>query len=219
MATSLELLLAFFALYFVAAWLFPRIPVNANNGLDPQGIPVYVLSNGVHTDLVLPVRACGRDWCVDLPFAHTLSQDTAMRYVAFGWGDKGFYLNTPTWADLKASTAFNAMFGLSTTAMHVTYHKQMSENDHCRKALVSAAALKELIGYIDRSFQRGKDGRMQWISGHSYERNDAFYEAKGTYNLFFTCNSWANDALKQSGLPACLWTPFDTGLLTRYAPN
>jgi len=31
-------------------------------------------------------------------------------WLAFGWGDKGFYLNTPTWADLKFSTAVKAAF-------------------------------------------------------------------------------------------------------------
>ncbi|MFM7854609.1 MAG: DUF2459 domain-containing protein [Flammeovirgaceae bacterium] len=49
-----------------------------------------------------------------------------------------------------------------------------------------------------------------------YWDNDSFYEAKGTYNLFFTCNTWVNEGLKKAGLKACLWTPFDSGLLRKY---
>lgn len=212
-------LVLFTGLYALAAWLLPMIAVNGNAAQPPDGVPIYILSNGVHTDLVLPLRSPQKDWTTELSFAQTPSQDTAMRYVAFGWGDKGFYLNTPTWADLKASTAFKAMFALSTTAMHVTYHARMDTSDHCRRVLVDRAAFTKLIAYIDASFQRDGGGAVEWIPGHAYERNDAFYEAVGTYNLFFTCNTWANAGLKHSGLKACLWTPLDKGLLALYAPT
>ena len=51
----------------------------------------------------------------------------AMIFVGLGWGDKGFYLETPTWADLKTSTALKAVSGYNTTAMHVTFYKEMQE--------------------------------------------------------------------------------------------
>ncbi len=208
----------FIGLYLLAAWVLPMITVN-NDAVQPaNGTTIFIRSNGVHTDLVLPLRTAQKDWTRELSFAHTASQDTAMRYVAFGWGDKGFYLETPTWADLKASTAIKAMFWMSSSAMHVTYHTELREDDHCRMLHVSDAAFVKLVAYIGSGFQRDATGQPQWILGHSYDRNDCFYDARGTYNLFFTCNTWANDALKQSGLKACLWTPFDTGLLRAYAP-
>ena len=45
---------------------------------------------------------------------------------------------------------------------------------------------------------------------------DAFYDAKGSYNLTRTCNTWTNNALKAAGLKACLWTPFDSGIFWQY---
>ena len=33
-------------------------------------------------------------------------------------------------------------------------------------------------------------------ANHYRSANDAFYEAKGRYSLFFTCNTWTNNALK-----------------------
>jgi hypothetical protein len=56
-----------------------------------------------------------------------------VNYLAFGWGDKGFYLNTPEWADLKVSTALNAAFGLSSSAIHSTFYKKLRENETCKK--------------------------------------------------------------------------------------
>ncbi|MFO7721348.1 MAG: DUF2459 domain-containing protein, partial [Gillisia sp.] len=31
-----------------------------------------------------------------------------------------------------------------------------------------------------------------------------------------TCNTWVNEALKHSGLKACLWTPIEEGIFLRY---
>ncbi len=210
--------IAFIVLYLLAAWSLPMITVNNDARQPANGTLIFIRSNGVHTDLVLPLRNAQKDWTRELSFTHTASRDTSM-YVAFGWGDKGFYLETPTWADLKASTAIKAMFWMSTSAMHVTYHKELQEDDHCRALRMSDAAYVKLIAYIDATFLRDARGDTQWISGHSYGADDCFYEARGTYNLFFTCNTWANDALKESGLKACLWTPFDKGLLRVYAPE
>ncbi|MFP3836064.1 DUF2459 domain-containing protein, partial [Chryseobacterium sp. SIMBA_028] len=46
--------------------------------------------------------------------------------------------------------------------------------------------------------------------------NDAFYDAKGTYSFFYTCNTWANNALKAAGQKAALWTPSDFGIFQHY---
>ena len=46
------------------------------------------------------------------------------------------------------------------------------------------------------------------MSSAAYGKNDAFYEAKGSYSLFYTCNSWVNENLKEVGLKACRWTLF-----------
>lgn len=138
-----------------------------------------------------------------------------MHFVGFGWGDKGFYLETPTWADLKCSTAFKAMFFMGTSAMHVTFHKEMTTGNQCRKIWISKQHYTELVAYIEHSFQKEKN-QFIYIPGHAYGQNDGFYEAKRRYNLFYTCNTWANDGLKSGHLKACLWTPLDKGIFYQY---
>lgn len=207
----------FFLLYLLAAVTLPYIAVNkdaATQGAD--GYEMYILSNGVHTDLVLPLRTVDKDWTKQLSFEHTVSKDSNMQYVGFGWGDKGFYLETPTWADLKASTAIKAMFFMSSSAMHVTFHQEMQLNDHCKKVWISKENYRLLVAFIDQSFQKTDKGEYLYIPGHAYEQNDGFYEALRTYNLFYTCNTWANNGLKSAHLKACLWTPQDKGILYHY---
>ncbi|RYU79579.1 TIGR02117 family protein [Hymenobacter persicinus] len=204
------------AVYGAAAFGLSRIPVGSRSRPRPNDIEAYILSNGVHTDIVLPVRTAQVDWSELVPYADTPAADTTMRYIGFGWGDKGFYLDTPTWSQLKASTAFKAMFWLGTSAMHTTYHHQPNEGPDCVKIFLSAAEYARLINYIKGSFDYDAAGRVQHIQGHNYGLNDTFYEARRTYNLFYTCNTWANDALKVSGQKASLWTPMDSGIFYQY---
>jgi uncharacterized protein (TIGR02117 family) len=202
--------------YLLFAYLLARIPVD---GESAQGsdVTVYLLTNGVHTDIVVPAKSSLQDWTKEVKYADTRSNDTLNQYLAMGWGDKGFYLETPTWADLKASVAFKAATGLSTTAIHATFHNTLKLGDSCRKINITAAQYRKLIGYIKNSFQTDQNGHFMNIKTNAnYGDTDAFYEAKGSYSMFHTCNTWVNNALKASGLKSCFWTPFDTGLFLLY---
>ena len=75
---------------------------------------------------------------------------------------------------------------------------------------------KALIAYIKQSFQVDSNGNIIYIKANTYGSNDAFYEAKRVYGLFFTCNTWANSALKACNQKACLWTPFQSGIFYQY---
>jgi len=208
---------AFVVLYFAAAFCLSRITVPAEKTEDPKDITIYIKTNGAHTDIVVPVRNDQIDWSRKVKFDDIVSQDTVYQYLAIGWGDKGFYLETPTWAELQPSVAFKAVFWLSTSAMHTTYYKNMTEDDRCKKIVISKKQYAELINYITKWFQKYAGGNFINIkTTANYGDTDAFYEAKGRYNLFFTCNTWSNDALKACGQKSCVWTIFDTGIFRQY---
>lgn len=209
-------IVGFLVLYLVSALLISRISVNSSVSQKNKKVEIFILSNGVHTDIVVPVKNKFKDWSKEIRFQQTKSQDSVVNYLAFGWGDKGFYLNTPEWSDLKASTAFNAVFGLSTSAMHTTFHKNMKLDERCKRINISEEEYQELAAFISDSFKRDGQSNVEWIKGNNYGSRDAFYEAKGSYNLFYTCNSWANTALKKANQKASLWTVTDTGIFCHY---
>lgn len=209
-------IISFLILYIIAAFLISKISVNSDLENKEEPIEIFILSNGVHTDVVVPVKNHYKDWSKQILFQHTKSKDSLVNYLAIGWGDKGFYLNTPEWSDLKVSTALNAAFGLSTSAMHTTFYKKMVENETCKKIKISAEEYQKLVTYISDSFQLDTSQRVRWISNYSYGNQDAFYEAKGSYSLFYTCNTWANTALKIANQKASLWTVTDTGIFCHY---
>ncbi|MEO6667910.1 MAG: TIGR02117 family protein [Ferruginibacter sp.] len=209
--------IAFILLYLLSAFCLSRITVEKETGAANE-VTIFIKTNGVHTDLVLPVKNELVDWSREIRFEHTHLTDSAMlKYVAMGWGDKGFYLETPSWSDLKFSTAFNATFALGNTAIHATFYNDMVENESCRKIIISANQYKRLINYINESFLHDDAGHIKKIQTNAnYGNNDAFYEANGSYSLFQTCNTWANTGLKKCGQKACLWTAFDTSIFLKY---
>lgn len=200
--------------YLLAACVLGNI-VREPQRHGAQAITIYLLDNGVHTDLALPLANDTFDWtgvinpndARDLRFFPT--------YVAFGWGDRAFYLETPQWRDLKLTTAWNAISGQGATAIHATYLPPLRASANSIAITVSREEYQALAASIRASFQQDDDGRARTI-GRAYGDNDAFYAARGSYSLFATCNSWTNRQLKAAGLKHVLWTPFAHHLMQTY---
>jgi len=209
-------ILAFFVLYIIIALVLPRFSVNSKDENPKEDVAIYIKSNGVHTDIVVPIKTEYKNWTDKIKFDHIPSKDSTMQFIGIGWGDKGFYLNTPEWSDLKFSTAFNAAFYLGTSAMHATFYKKIKENENCIKINISKEEYANLVKYIEDSFQLDADGNPILIHATTYGQNDSFYEANRKYSLFYTCNTWANNALKSADQKAAVWTPTDTGIFRHY---
>ena len=209
--------ISFILVYLLGAFCFSRVTVNKENSTTNE-VAIYIKTNGVHTDIVVPVKNDAYDWSKAVHFSNTHLKDTSrVKWLAMGWGDKGFYLQTPTWSDLKFSTAFKAAFALSSTAIHATFYSNMNENAACKKIMISNEQYKRLTAYLLNSFkQEAGGGLLPIVTTANYNDADAFYEATGHYSMFKTCNSWANATLKSCGQKACLWTAFDTGIFLKY---
>ena len=206
----------FLSIYFLVAFVLGRMGTGEEKGTKDE-LSIYILTNGVHTDLVLPIKTEQIDWSEKIKFENTKGKQTDYQYLAVGWGDKGFYLDTPTWAELKFSTAFRAAFGLSSAAIHATYYRRMKEGEDCVKINISKDQYQRLINFIKKSLLVQSNGEFIPIATNAnYGDSDAFYDAKGSYSLFHTCNGWTNDALKVSGQKASVWTPFDSGIFYQY---
>ncbi len=203
-------------IYFLTAFCCSRITINANP-TNPKEIAIYIMTNGVHTDIVVPAVTGQINWTKEISYQNTLEADSTYRYLAMGWGDKKFYLETPEFSDLKLSNGLRAISGLSTSAMHTTYYKNIVEDVNCKKIMISKVQYQLLIDYILNSFTKNESGRLISVKSNiHYDIGDAFYEANGSYSIFKTCNTWANGALKSCRQRSCLWTIFDTGIFLKY---
>ena len=179
------------------------IPVNNDFRPAADGIEIMVVSNPVHADIVLPVVSSVIDWRDHFPPEAFRGDTAGATHVAIGWGDKGFFIETPTWNDLKVSTAAHALFWPSGTCLHVVMLESPNFTDG-RSVKISDQQYRQLTEFILASFQKNQQGEKVQIVGESYSDNDAFYEALGTYHLLNTCNSWVGRALRTAGV-RCGW--------------
>jgi len=208
--------IALIGLYFLIAFCCSRITINASPS-NPKEVAIYIMTNGVHTDIIVPAVSAEMNWTKEISYQNTLEADSTYQYLAMGWGDKKFYLETPEFSDLKLSNGIRAISGLSTSAMHTTYYKNIREDASCKKIIISKGQYRQLIDYILNSFKKDETGHLINVKSNiHYDIGDAFYEAKGSYSIFKTCNTWANAALKACGQKSCLWTIFDTGIFLKY---
>ena len=189
--------------YLAAALIGGSLPTNAGwrpSVHVPGGVTVWVESNGIHTGLVLPKLAGGVDWRGLAP-AGDLADPRYGRwgYVAIGWGEKGFYLGTPTWREVRPSLILHALAGGGETLMHVEHVPGPAPGD--RAIVLTPAEYRRLAAFVAASFRRG--GRRY----RGYDANDVFYDARGRYDLARTCNSWTGDALRGAGVRVGRWTP------------
>jgi uncharacterized protein (TIGR02117 family) len=210
-------LFLFIISYAILGSLISFIPVNRNfEECKQDGVEIYIQADDIHTDLILPIRNEIKDWSAFVNPKDAKAGDSTYTHVAFGWGDKGFYINTPRIEDLKFTTVFKAAFFLSTSAMHVAFKKSIKENETCKKICISKESYKKIISHIESSFQVDGQQKPILIKGAGYTPHDLFYDANGTYNLFYTCNSWANQGLKKAQMKAAFWTLFSFGILHHY---
>ena len=207
----------FVGTYFACAWGFSRLQTQWKQDAQQEAITLYIKSNGVHTDIVVPVNTSYKNWSNEFEYQHTRGADSSFKWLGLGWGDKGFYLETPTWDDLTFRTAYRAAFGLSTTAIHATYYQHIEENENCRAFRVSPRQYRLLIDYVEHALQHQKNGHvLPIVTDAVYGDHDAFYEANGAYSMFHTCNTWTNNGLKACEQKAAWWTPFDWGIFYHY---
>lgn len=195
-------------IYVLISLLFTAITVNKNNALPEDTFTIYLNTNGVHLDVIINKDDINPD------LLKSLYVQENEHYLAFGWGDENFYINTPTWADLTFKNAFSAMFLKSSTLIHLTRYTNIDSN--WISVNLDADKLHELNTFIFETFTLNEKGDVIILPDTSYTTTDNFYKAKGSYSCFNTCNSWVNRGFKRSGLKACLWTPFDFGLLNKH---
>ena len=195
--------------YFIVSFVLTCVPYNRFFNKNEGEKVIYISSNGVHLDVIIPKADMDKD------LLSGLETSDEVNYFSFGWGDENFYINTPTWNDLTLKNATEALFLKSTTLMHVTNYSK--EYKKWIKINCSKKELDELQSHILTSFNLDENGGKQILIDKGYTINDSFYRANGNYSCLKTCNSWVNELLKKSGMKSCLWTPYNFGVLWQYS--
>ncbi len=207
----LGFLLIVVALAVVLGTFVPRPLWQATADRPAATRHILVLKNAIHTDIAIPVDDAVRRRFHFLVDAGIPADRPEVRYIVFGWGGRAFYLETPTWSQLKAVPVMKALT-IDASVMHVDVAGDIVES----RPDVAGFDLGEdrfaaLLDFIDASFQRGPKGPIL-VPDAAYSRFDGFYEANGHFNALVGCNTWTAAALRTAGLRTGWWNPLPVSL-------
>ncbi|HST37240.1 MAG TPA: TIGR02117 family protein [Allosphingosinicella sp.] len=202
--------------YFLIGVILSAVPANVAWRQPDRGITIFIRTNGVHTWIVMPKVTPEMDWRLYAAPGHLRDPRWGSAdHVAIGYGNRDFYLNTPTWDDLSFGTAARALIGSGTTLLHIEHVDRPRPEPGQRPLRLTSNQYRRLAGFIQRRFQLDASGRPIPVLGRGYNDWDMFYEAKGGYSAILTCNEWTGRALRTAGVRVGLWTPFEQSIMWR----
>ena len=208
---SLAIVLAAIALAVTLGTLLPRPlwrAAAANSGATRH---ILVAKSPIHTDIAIPVDDDVRARVLFLTDAGISADTPGVRYIAFGWGGRAFYLETPTWAEMKPLPTIKALT-LDDAVMHVAITGNIVEPDSNIDGFdVSEERFTALLDFIAAGFRQGSNGPVV-IDKAAYSKFDRFYEANGSFNALVGCNTWTAAALRAAGLRTGWWNPLPASL-------
>lgn len=212
----IELFFALIATYFVCFFVLAPITIDKKETTAPKVNEVIIIPEGIHTDILLPIRSARIDWGKELYLENELKVDTFQTHLKFGYGDKNFFMQTKNWGDLTAETLFRTIFGINEGAVHINL---CSPRDLDTAKIItlkmSDKQFNKLIHFIKNSI-KWTNGLPEQITKHPYSRYDFFFNASNDYSVAYTCNCWTNEGLKKSEQKAGFWTPFKELIFSKY---
>ncbi len=205
------------SIYLLAALMGSIFPANQSWQEPDDGIELFVETNGLHTGIIMPIWSDVHDWSILIRPEHMQEPARYGSHILVGWGHEGVYRNAEKWTDLRARDALSAIFGTGNTLVHV-YHLQYPQAyPHYRRSIkVTETEYLQIVKAIRAKFVLDENGNPTPSAG--YGNSDLFYQSRGTYTAFNTCNNWTNTVLKEAGIRTARWSPFQGGVM-RWIPE
>jgi uncharacterized protein (TIGR02117 family) len=199
-------------LFALGAWAGSSIARNGNwRPPDPateRTIAIMVGTNGIHTEIAMPLVSAEMDWRRVFPARDIAAGERPYTHVAVSWGERAFFLETPSWSDLSIVTAANALIG-GQGVLHVAHYVRPAPADDYRVLHIRASEYRALAQQI--TAQLKPEPAREVMTG--YGQHDVFYSADGSYHLGNTCNQWTSDQLARAGIVTGSWTPLSGGVM------
>ncbi|WP_180970578.1 DUF2459 domain-containing protein [Burkholderia sp. WAC0059] len=178
------------ALAFAACSSVPSRP-----SPGPVAVTVTVVERGWHTDVCVRDEDAGA-WARSLALG--LGFDGA-RFLCFGFGERQYVLTRTHDPLATVSALFPSEAAVLMTVLRATPAEAFGRSGVVDLG-ISRAGLIGLQAFLRRSIRIDAAGRAMQLGEGPYP-GSVFFAATGTYDAFYTCNTWTADALRSAGLP------------------
>ncbi|MDR3324171.1 MAG: DUF2459 domain-containing protein, partial [Zoogloeaceae bacterium] len=157
----------------------------------------YVVSNGSHTDFVLPTANAVFDWRVAFPGIG------ATDHIQIGWGSRTFYAEVPEWKDLTPHVALRALAADRSVILVTPSDEPQAWDPQVRRIRLSPERYRSLVLDIYSRLE----------STRPLDNAPFFYPGRERFTPFLTCNEWIRRRLAAIHVKTPLWSPFDRAIL------
>ncbi|NEQ38175.1 MAG: DUF2459 domain-containing protein [Okeania sp. SIO3I5] len=180
-----------------------------NNSCDlnfrKNGIPIYIYNTGIHTDILVPVKTKIWDWEQHLNLKLIANPSVSINYLAFGLGDRAYFLETYTGTSLQITTTFKALFLPTPSTIRILAYQNIPQQYQIKCVIITKSNYQRLMEFINDSFQFDAQGNRRSLTIDPNYRV-GFYAAKGSYSILRACNDWTAEALRLAGVKTPLWS-------------
>ncbi len=165
--------------------------------IDPSALQgdatIYVVGRGWHTDIGLPVDE------LSLPLAALERDFPGVRYLVFGFGEREYIMGRHTGSGEMLAALFPSDSAVLMTALNAPPGTAFPD-EHVVTLRVSQRAVDRIAGRIWQTLEKAPDGSVRRLADGPYS-GSVFYASTETYDLFYTCNTWTLQVLREAGLP------------------
>jgi len=172
---------------------------------------IYLVAGFLHTDIALPVDGAFREKMRFLESTAVPMDHPNLKFVLVGLGSRAFYTTAGTYWDIRPSAVVRAVTGDS-AVLRFTAAGPLEPSADVIPLDVTQSQLDRLMAIVGRVMVK-RAGMPSHLKGTSIGPYDAFFEAKGAFNLFNPCNQWVNETLRATGLRLGRWTPTTAALV------
>ncbi|EBA17556.1 hypothetical protein RSK20926_07457 [Roseobacter sp. SK209-2-6] len=207
LARALRWPVGLLAAYFLAALLGAVLPAGQET-TAPWGRPYRVLlaAGPIHYDFLIPLDAPTKAYFALLePVLPELNHSEAA-WLVLGWGAKDFYTTSGDYGDITLKAIGRGLFGDS-SVLRADVLGRIDPHLDLPEIAFSEGEYAAFLKALDASFARGSDGVIQVLQHPGLTQSDRFFEARGRFHLFRTCNTWIARMIRASGRRFGLWTP------------
>lgn len=180
-------------------WPVSSPTANASNDTSPARI--HVISNGFHSDIVVPadgraLLALGLDRD-DFPVDHG-----RVRGWAIGWGSRTAYTSLRAVSDLTPTIIAKAA-AFDEAVMHVAPTGPIENGEGVWTIDLDGPSYAALLASLSEGFTADRSALPNLTQGFG----DRFYRGAGRFSPVVTCNAWVGRRLREAGVAVGPWTP------------
>ncbi|MGB3512582.1 MAG: DUF2459 domain-containing protein [Microcoleaceae cyanobacterium] len=187
-----------------------------NNSCDltllEKGIPIYIYNSGIHTDILVPVTTKIWDWQQHFNLNLIVNPSDSINYLAFGFGDRAYFLETYTGTSSPIAITLKALFLPTPSAMRVLAYRNIPQQYEIKCVIITQSNYRKLMEFINDSFQfDAQSNRINLTIDPNY--GGGFYAAKGSYSILKGCNDWTAEGLRLAGVNTPVWSGLSSSIM------